>query len=56
MNEVFFTVYKEEITIFILQMGSFQLGSNYGMEKQQLPYSQPRNSFEGYKLLSTPFN
>lgn len=38
MNEGFLSVYKEEI-IFIFQMGSFQLGWSYGIEKQQLPYS-----------------
>lgn len=53
--DFFFTIYKEEI-VFILQVGSLQLGLNYSMEKHQLPYSQSRNSFKGNKLLSTLFN
>lgn len=55
MNVIFFTVCKEEI-VFILQVGSFQLGSTDSIEKHQLPYTQSRNSFKGYKLLSTLFN
>lgn len=37
-----FTVFEEEI-IFILQMKSFELVSNYSVKKQELPYSQSRN-------------
>lgn len=56
LNEIFFfTVYVEGI-IFILQMRSFQLGLNYSMKKWQLPHSQSRNSFKGYKSLSTLHN